>query len=137
MAGMEAKNPPPRPPPSQHVADALAAPGDGQGLGVEARAVAGLAGHLHIGQKAHLDGAHALAFAAGQRPAPVLKLKRPGVAARLGLQRVGEQLADGVPEADVGGRAGARRLADGRLVHLEHAVDGAEAFDGAASHAIG
>src|SRR5260221_8365883 len=27
-----------------------------QGLGVEARAVADLAGHLHVGQEAHLDG---------------------------------------------------------------------------------
>ena len=48
---------------------------------------------------------------------------RRRVAARLGLQRLGEELADRVPEADVGGRAGARRLADRRLVDLEHAVD--------------
>ena len=37
----------------------------------------------------------------------------------------GEELADRVPEADVGRRAGARRLADRRLVDFEHAVDGA------------
>ena len=45
------------------------------------------------------------------------------------LQRVGEQLADRVPEADVGGRAGARRLADRRLVHFQHAVDRLVAVD--------
>ena len=47
----------------QHVADALAAPADRQRLGVEALAVADVARHLHVGQEAHLDGAHALAFA--------------------------------------------------------------------------
>ena len=46
----------------QHVADALAAPADGQRLGVEALAVADVAGHLHVGQEAHLDGAQALAL---------------------------------------------------------------------------
>ena len=70
----------------------------------------------------------------GQRPSPVLNEKRAGrVAARLGLQRFGEQLADRVPEADVGGRAGARRLADRRLVDLEHAVDRLPALELAAA----
>ncbi len=114
----------------QHVADALAAPGDGQRLGVEARAVAGLARHLHVGQEAHLDGAHALAFAGRAAALAGVEAEAPGrVAARLGLQRVGEQLADGVPEADVGGRAGARRLADRGLVDFQHAVDGLEAVE--------
>ena len=49
---------------------------------------------------------------------------RGSVPPGLGLQRLGEELADGVPEADVGGRAGAWRLADGGLVHFQHAVDG-------------
>ena len=48
----------------QHVADALAAPADRQRLGVEALAVADVARHFHVGQEAHLDRAHALAFAA-------------------------------------------------------------------------
>ena len=87
-------------------------------------AVADVAGHLHVGQEAHLDGAQALPFAG--RAAAVAGVEgeaRRRVAARLGLQRLGEELADRVPEADVGGRAGARRLADRRLVDLEHAVD--------------
>jgi hypothetical protein len=71
----------------------------------------------------------------GQRPGPVLKLKRPAWKPRaLRLQGLGEQLADGVPEADVGGRAAARRLADRRLVDLEHALDGLEAADAGAAH---
>ena len=39
------------------------------------------------------------------------------------------QPADGVPESDIGGRAGARRLADGRLVDLEHPADRLPARD--------
>ncbi len=108
----------------QHVADALAAPGDGQRLGVEARAVADVAGQLHIGQEAHLDGLHALAFAA--RAAAVAGVEAEagrGVAARPRFQGLGVELADGVPEADVGGRAAARGLADGGLVHFQHTVD--------------
>jgi len=49
----------------QHVANALALPGDGEGFGVEAGTVADLAGHFHVGQKAHFNGAQALAFAGG------------------------------------------------------------------------
>ena len=45
------------------------------------------------------------------------------VAAHARLGRVREQPADRVPEADVGGGAGARRLADRRLVDFEHAAD--------------
>ena len=108
----------------QHVADALAAPGDGQGLGVEARAVAGLARHLHIGQEAHGDGAQALALAGRTAPLAGVEGETPGaVAACLGFEGVGKELADGVPEADVGRRAGARGLTDRGLVHFEHAVD--------------
>ena len=55
-----------------------------QRLGVEARAVADLAGHLHVGQEAHLDGAARPGLRRpAQRPSPVLNEKRPGaVAAR-------------------------------------------------------
>ncbi|CAK9134584.1 unnamed protein product, partial [Ilex paraguariensis] len=113
----------------QHIANALAAPGDGQGLGVEARAVADLAGHLHVGQEAHLDGAHALALAGRAAAFAGVEREAAGrVAARLGLQRFGIELADGVPEADVGGRAAARGLADGGLVHFQHAVNAFEAL---------
>src|SRR5262249_43474546 len=48
------------------------------------------------------------------------------------LRRAGVDAADLVPEADVGRRAGARRLADGRLIHFEHAVDVLDATHGAA-----
>src|SRR5678815_4711009 len=51
----------------------------------------------------------------------------------LRLERVGEQLPDRVPEADVGRRARARRLADRRLVDLEDAVDRLPAVDAVAA----
>mmetsp|Transcript_21568 Transcript_21568/g.83913 ORF Transcript_21568/g.83913 Transcript_21568/m.83913 type:complete len:326 (+) Transcript_21568:1061-2038(+) len=122
----------------QHVTDALAAPAHAQGLGVEALAVALVAGHLHIGQEAHLDGLHALALAA--RAAALAGVEAEAarrIAPRLALQRLGKEFADGVPEADVGGRAGARRLADGGLVDLQHAVDLGMAFDAVATRPRG
>ena len=114
----------------EHVADALAAHLHGERLGVEARAVADLADHLHVGQEAHLDRLHALAVAAVAAPARGVEREAArGVAADARLLRVGEELADGVEEADVGRRAGARRLADRRLVDFEHARDRLPALD--------
>ena len=108
----------------QHVADALAAPGHRQRFRIETGAVAGLARNLHVGQEAHADGAHALAFAGRAAALAGVEGKPPcGIAARTRFQGVGEELADRVPEADVGRGAGTRRLADRRLVHLEHPVD--------------
>ena len=121
----------------QHVAYAFAAPGDGQRFGVETRAVADVARHFHVGQKAHRDGFHALAFAArAAAVAGVERETRRRVTARFRFQCLCVQLADEVPEADVSGRATARRLADGGLVHLQHAVDGLEAFQPAAARPL-
>ena len=90
----------------QHVADALAAPAHRQRLGVEALAVAHVARQLHVGQEAHLDRLHALPFAARAAAlAGVEAEARRRVAACLGLERLGEELPDRVPEADVGRRA--------------------------------
>jgi hypothetical protein len=36
---------------------------------------------------------------------------------------LGEELADIVPKADVGGRTGARGLTDGGLIHLQHTLN--------------
>ena len=47
----------------QHIANVFAASGDSQRLGVKARATAGFAQYFHVRQKAHGDGANALAFA--------------------------------------------------------------------------
>ena len=93
----------------QHVADALAAPTHCQRFGIEALAVAGVAGHFHVGQEAHLDRAHALALAIRAPALAGVEREAIGcVAAGLGFEGFGKQFADRVPEADVGGRAGAR-----------------------------
>ena len=108
----------------EHVADALAAKLDRERLAVEALAAAALAVHAHVGQEAHLDLLQALPFAALAAAARDVE-REPArvVAAEPRLGRVGEELADLVPDADVGCRARARRLADRRLIHLEHAAD--------------
>ncbi len=60
-----------------------------------------------------------------------------GPTACTGFQGVGKQLANGVPEANVGGRAGARCFANRRLVHFQHAVDRAPAFQLGAAMPLG
>ena len=96
--------------------------------------MADLARHLDVGQEAHGQRAHALAFAGRAAAVAGVETEAPRrVAARARFQRVGKQLADQVPEAYVGGGAGARGLADGGLVHLEHAVDRLEALQAGAA----
>ncbi len=63
----------------EHVAYALFLEAHGERLGIEARAAAGLAGHLDVGQERHLDALDALSLAASQRPPAVLNEKREAV----------------------------------------------------------
>src|SRR5262249_3493714 len=108
----------------EHFADRLLAPAHLQRLAVEALAAAGLAGDLHVRPAGHFDLLHALAFAAfaaAPRGVEGEAARAPAVTAR--LRRVGEIAPDRVPETDVGRRAGARRLADRRLVDFQHALD--------------
>ena len=92
--------------------------------------MAGLAGHVDVGQEVHLDldlavAAAGLAAAAadveGEAPRPV--------AAHLGLGRQRVELADVGEELGVGGRVGARRAADRRLVDVDDLVEGLDALD--------
>ena len=85
---------------------------------------AALAIDAHVGQEAHLDLLEPLALAAFATPARRVE-REPArvVAAQARFGRRGEQLADLVEDADVGRGARARRLADRRLVDLEHAAD--------------
>ena len=91
----------------------------------------GLAGTLTSGRKL-IAIVHAPALrSCGSALASVEAERSRTIAARLGLQRFGVELADRVPEADVGGWTAARRLADRGLVDLEHALDMAEAVQAA------
>ena len=113
----------------QHVTNTFAAPGHSQGLWVKTRAVAGFTLDLHVGQETHADGAQALPFTRGATALTRVERKPPwAVAPRTGFEGVGKQFTDGVPEADVGGRATARGFADGGLIHFQHPVDGGETF---------
>src|SRR6185295_5642556 len=108
----------------EHFADRFPAPAHRERLGVEALAAARLAVAAHVRQEAHLDLLLTLAFAFLAAPARGVEREAArGPAADPRLARVGEQLADLVPEADVRRGARARRLADRRLVDFEHALD--------------
>src|SRR5262245_48576632 len=97
---------------------------DAERFAIEAPAAAHIAQHLYVGQEVHLDRAQALAFAPIASPAAGVERKTRGrVAAYARLGGVGKQLANRVPESNVGRRARARCLADRCLVDLEHAID--------------
>src|SRR5438046_8857261 len=98
----------------ERLADRLAAPGRGELLAVEARAGAGIAHHLHVRQKAHLDRLHPLALAF--RAATARRIEREAArgesahARRVGLRI---QAPDGIPESHAC-RATARGLSADR-----------------------
>jgi hypothetical protein len=101
-----------------------------EGVAVVAGALADLARHVHVGQEVHLDLDGAVARAGLAAAALDVEAEAPGqVAADLGLGGLGEQLADVVEHAGVGGRVGARGAADGRLVDVDDLVEVLEAGD--------
>ena len=119
----------------EDVRDAAPVPAHLERLGGIAAAAADLAGDLHVRQEAHLDGAHALPFAGLAAPPGDVEGEAPGpppAQARLGGG--GVEAAHLVEQPHVGGGAGARRAADGRLVHLEHAPEPLVAAHGLAAH---
>ena len=70
----------------QHFANVFSAPGHGLSFRIETCALAGFTQHFHIGQKAHADGANALAFTARAAPFAGVEAETVGrVAARFGL----------------------------------------------------
>ena len=105
---------------------------------VEALAAADIAADLHVRQEAHLDGLDTLAFTTRAAARPGVEGKaRCVIAAHARFGGVGKESANRIPEADIGGRAGARCFSDRRLIDFEHPVDGFAAFDGLAAHRIG
>ena len=95
--------------------------GDFENFRPIALAVAVGAAQVDVGQELHLDVLEARA-AAGWAAAVARVEAELGrrVAALFGQRRLREQRADRVPRANVAGRVGARRLADGRLVDKHH-----------------
>ena len=104
---------------------------DLQGLAVVARALADLALDVDIGQEVHLDPQDAVPLAGLAAPALDVEGEAPRlVAAHLRLGQLGEQVADIGKDAGVGGRVGARRAADRRLVDVDDLVELLEPDDG-------
>ena len=99
----------------------LALNGDLQNLGPVALAVAVRAAQVDVAQELHLDMLEA--GPAADRAASVAIVEAElagGVTALPGQRCLRKQLAHGVPGADIAGRVGARRFADGGLVDKHH-----------------
>ena len=80
--------------------------------------------HFDVGHEVELGGDHAFALALLAAPALDVEAEAAGLVSALhGQRRLGEQVADGVVEADVGGGVGPAVAADGRLVDVDDFVD--------------
>ena len=117
----------------EHFVDAATLVADLQRLAVVAAALAGVAGHVDIGQEVHLDLDHAIAFAGLAAAALDVEAEASGlVAARARLRHLREQLADRREQAGVGRRVAARRATDRALVDVDDLVEMLETFDAVA-----
>ena len=99
-------------------------------VAVIARATAGLAGHVDIGQEVHFDGDESVAFTLLATAALHVETETPRLippCARLG--HPGEEIANGREEPGVCGRVRARRAPDGRLVDVDDLVEVIEPLD--------
>ena len=103
----------------ENIADGESVVPDFQGSGIVALAKAAFAIDPGGGEEIHFQFDAAVALALGALPFPVVEGKAGGgIAAHAGFGELGEEGSDVVEEFDVGGGAGARGLADRRLVDL-------------------
>ena len=114
----------------EHIGDGLALVGDLERLAVVAGAATDLARDVDIGEEVHLDLDDAVAPTSLAAAAADVEGEAAGlVASHAGLGGLGEELADLVEDAGVGGGVRARRAADGRLVDVDDLVDVLDALD--------
>ena len=114
----------------QHVGDGLVLVLDLERFTVVALALADVTGHVNIRQKVHFNRQDAAAFAGFAASALDIEAEPPGaVAAHFGILCVGKQRADVAKHACVGGRVGARRAANRRLVDADDLIDPLHALD--------
>ena len=103
----------------ENIADGESVVPDFQGRGIVALAKAAFAIDPGGGEEIHFQFDAAVALALGALPFLVVEGKAGGgIAAHAGFGELGEEGSDVVEEFDVGGGAGARGLADRRLVDL-------------------
>ena len=113
----------------QHLVDVFALIAHLQGLPVVALALAHLAGDVDVGQEMHLNLQKAVAGAGLTPAAPDVEGKPArAVAPAFGVLCGGEQLPDVVEKPGVGGRVGAGRAANGRLVDGDDLVEKLDAL---------
>ena len=107
----------------QHIGNGLAFKAHFQRLAVIAFAVAHLARHIHIWQEIHLNAFVAVALASLAASATDVKGEASRlVPAYLRFGQADKQIADIREHTRIGGRIGARRTSQGRLVHIYHLV---------------
>ena len=108
----------------EHFVDILALVGHLQRFAIVARTIAHFAVHVYIGKEVHLDLLLAVALARFAASTCNIEGKTAwSVATRLALLRGGEEVADIVPEADVGCWVGTRSATDRALIDADHLVD--------------
>src|SRR5271170_3311813 len=104
----------------------------GESFCVVAFAAADFAGDVNIGQEIHFDAALAVALAGFAATAFYIEAEAAwAIAAFARFREHGVKLANGRENAGIGGRIGARRAADGRLVNLNDFINVFDAGDGA------
>src|SRR5690606_16527600 len=114
----------------EDVGDRLALVAHGEGGVVEAAALAIVAADVDVAQEMHLDLADAVALSGLAAAALDVEAEAAGlVAVRAGLGELGEEVADGVEDLDVGGRVAAGRAADGLLIDGDDLVELLDALD--------
>ena len=92
--------------------------------------MADVAGDVDVGEEVHLDLDQAVALAGLAAAALDVEAEAAGlVAARLAFGQAGEPVADLGEGAGVGGRVGAGRAADRRLIDVDHLVEIVEPGD--------
>ena len=108
----------------EHVGDALALEADLEGLAVVALAVAGFAGHEHVGQEVHLDGLVAVAATGLAASAGDVEGEASGlVGTHLRLGHLDEEFADVGEDLGIGGGIASGGATKGRLIDADHLVD--------------
>ena len=108
----------------QRLGNGFPFPGDFQRFPVVALPLAGVAGHCHVSQKVHVHFNHARSLATfTAASANVGGKARRRISPLLGKGELCVKGAQHLEQAGSGGRCGARRFADGRLVDDDEAVE--------------
>ena len=104
---------------------------DLQRVPVEPKPPTGVAGHVHVREKVHLDLDDAVAVA-GLAPSPLHIEAEPSrlVASHPCIRQHGKEVPDVVEDSRIGGRIGSRRSPDRALINADDLVDMVDPVNG-------